>query len=119
MDRYRHVIAVFTRTDALFRRRVPGLDSVTIWFCDRAIDAAVDDSVAAALLADGIHFFGRRPVSAAPRAPFCMIGNCFDCLGEIDGETNLQACLVTVRDGMRSRPHPGNGSGDRDDKGKA
>ena len=47
----------------MFRRRVPVLDSVTIWFCDRAIEAAADDSVAAALLADGIPFFGRRPVS--------------------------------------------------------
>ncbi|SVA41228.1 uncharacterized protein METZ01_LOCUS94082 [marine metagenome] len=36
-----------------------------------------------------------------------MIGNCFDCLVEIDGETNLQACLVSVRDGMRIRPYPG------------
>ena len=103
----------------MFRRRVPVLDSVTIWFCDRAIEAAVDDSVAAALLADGIPSFGRRPVSTVPRAPFCMIGNCFDCLVEIDGETNLQAGLVTVRDGMRIRPHPGDGSGDQDDKRKA
>ena len=102
----------------MFRRRTPILDSVTIWFCDRAIEAAADDSVAAALLADGILCFGLRPVSTAPRAPFCMIGNCFDCLVEIDGETNLQACLVTVRDGMRIRPHPGNGLGDYDDKDK-
>jgi|TARA_B100001146_G_scaffold23443_1_gene17809 NADH dehydrogenase/NADH:ubiquinone oxidoreductase subunit G len=48
-----------------------------------------------------------------------MIGNCFDCLVEIDGETNLQACLVTVRDGMRIRSHPGNGPGDDSEKGKA
>ena len=91
----------------MFRRRDPVRDSVTIWFCDRVIEAAADDSVAAALLAAVIACFGRRPVSAAPRAPFCMIGNCFDCLGEIDGETNLQACLVTVRGGMRIRPYPG------------
>jgi|TARA_B100000809_G_scaffold226458_1_gene238118 NADH dehydrogenase/NADH:ubiquinone oxidoreductase subunit G len=48
-----------------------------------------------------------------------MIGNCFDCLVEIDGETNLQACLVTVREGMRIRPHPGNGFGDDGEKGEA
>ena len=101
----------------MFRRRVPIRDSVTIWFCDRAIEAAVDDSVAAALLAAGIACFGRRPVSAAPRAPFCMIGNCFDCLVEIDGETNLQACLVTVRDGMRIRSQSGSRLGDS--KGRA
>jgi len=71
----------------MFRRRDPVRDSVTIWFCDRAIEAAADDSVAAALLAAGIACFGRTPVSGAPRAPFCMIGNCFDCLVEIDGET--------------------------------
>ena len=103
----------------MFRRRVPIRDSVTIWFCDRAIEAAADDSVAAALLAAGIACFGRTPVSRAPRAPFCMIGNCFDCLVEIDGETNLQACLVTVRDGMRIRSHPDNGPGDDSEKVKA
>ena len=96
----------------MFRRRVSVRDSVTIWFCDRAIEAVADDSVAAALLAAGISCFGRTPVSAAPRAPFCMIGNCFDCLVEIDGDTNLQACLVTVRDGMRIRPHSGSRPGD-------
>ncbi len=103
----------------MFRRRVPIRDSVTIWFCDRAIEAAADDSVAAALLAAGIACFGRSPVSAAPRAPFCMIGNCFDCLVEIDGETNLQACLVSVREGMRIRSQSGNGPGDDSEKGKA
>jgi NADH dehydrogenase/NADH:ubiquinone oxidoreductase subunit G len=46
-----------------------------------------------------------------------MIGNCFDCLVEIDGETNLQACLVTVRDGMRIRSHSGSRLGDS--KGRA
>lgn len=91
----------------MFRRRERVSDPVTIWFCDRAIEAVADDSVAAALLAAGISCFGRTPVSAAPRAPFCMIGNCFDCLVEIDGETNLQACLVPVRGGMRIRPYPG------------
>ena len=103
----------------MFRRRDRVSDPVTIWFCDRAIEAVADDSVAAALLAAGISCFGRTPVSAAPRAPFCMIGNCFDCLVEIDGESNLQACLVTVRNGMHIRPDPGNGGGDHDENGKA
>ncbi len=103
----------------MYRRRDPISDSIMIWFCDRRIEAAADDSVAAALLAASISCFGRTAVSGAPRAPFCMIGNCFDCLVEIDGETNLQACLVTVREGMRIRPHPGNGFGDDGEKGEA
>ena len=100
----------------MFRRRDRVSDPVTIWFCDRAIEAVADDLVAAALLAAGISCFGRTPVSAAPRAPFCMIGNCFDCLVEIDGETNLQACLVTVHDGMRIRPHSGSRPGGSEGK---
>jgi predicted molibdopterin-dependent oxidoreductase YjgC len=41
------------------------------------------------------------PVSGSPRAPYCMMGVCFDCLMEIDGTQNRQACLVPVADGMR------------------
>ena len=29
-----------------------------------------------------------------------MMGLCFDCLMEIDGVPNTQACLVEVREGM-------------------
>ncbi len=41
------------------------------------------------------------PVSGSRRAPYCMMGVCFDCLMEIDGIPNRQACLVTVTEGMR------------------
>ena len=34
------------------------------------------------------------------RAPFCMMGTCFECLVEIDGQPNRQACLTIVREGM-------------------
>jgi len=40
-------------------------------------------------------------VSAAPRAPYCLMGVCFDCLVDIDGMPNRQACMTIVRDGMR------------------
>jgi hypothetical protein len=57
--------------------------------------------VAAALLAAGIVACRTTPVGDVPRAPFCMMGVCFDCLVEIDGMGSRQACLVRVRDGMR------------------
>ena len=91
----------------MYRRRSSVTSPVTVWFCDQQIDAAPGDSVAAALLSAGISTFGRTPVRGAPRAPFCMIGNCYDCLVQIDGEANLQACITVVRPGMRIRPHTG------------
>jgi class 3 adenylate cyclase len=41
------------------------------------------------------------PVSGSARAPYCMMGVCFDCLMEIDGTPNRQACLTPVAEGMR------------------
>jgi predicted molibdopterin-dependent oxidoreductase YjgC len=67
----------------------------------KAIDAREGDTVAAALFANGIDHCRTTPVSGAPRAPYCMMGVCFDCLMEIDGEPNRQACLVPVAEGMR------------------
>lgn len=52
-------------------------------------------NLAAALLVAGVTVFRHNPVSAAPRAPFCMMGACFDCLVEIDGVTR-QACMTEV-----------------------
>ena len=56
-------------------------------------------NLAAALLTAGIGVFRQTPVSGAPRAPFCMMGACFDCLVEIEGVTS-QACMMDVRAGL-------------------
>ncbi len=58
------------------------------------------DSVAAALLANGVQQCRTTAVSGAPRAPYCMMGVCFDCLVTIDGVGNRQACMVPLRAGM-------------------
>ena len=67
----------------------------------RPIEARAGDSVAAALLAAGIGACRTTPVSGAPRAPYCMMGVCFDCLVTIDGVGNRQGCLVRVAEGMQ------------------
>jgi predicted molibdopterin-dependent oxidoreductase YjgC len=36
-----------------------------------------------------------------------MMGVCFECLLEIDGLQNRQACLTTVREGMKIRTQMG------------
>jgi len=64
------------------------------------IRARAGDTVAAALLAAGIDHCRTTPVSGAPRAPYCLMGVCFDCLVTIDGIGSRQACLVPVREGM-------------------
>lgn len=65
-------------------------------FEGKRIPAQMGDTVAAALLAAGILQFRNTPVSGQPRGPFCMMGACFECLIEIDGET-VQACMTQAK----------------------
>ncbi|MGC5779347.1 (2Fe-2S)-binding protein [Methylobacterium sp. NFXW15] len=64
------------------------------------VAAAPGDTVATALLLAGIGPFRRTMRSGTPRAAYCGMGVCFECLVAIDGVGNRQACLEPVRDGM-------------------
>src|SRR5689334_19267294 len=66
----------------------------------RPIRARAGDTVAAAMLAAGVDRFRTTPVSEQPRAPYCLMGVCFDCLVTVDGVGSRQACLIEVREGM-------------------
>ena len=92
----------------MFRRLPdPAGDLVTFDFEGTAFEAREGDSVAAALLANGVLAFRTTPVSGTPRGPWCLVGECHECLVEIDGEPNRQACMVEVRAGMRVRRQHG------------
>ncbi|MEO1537922.1 MAG: (2Fe-2S)-binding protein [Pseudomonadota bacterium] len=65
------------------------------------------DTVAAALLSNGVRASREHPVTGERRAPFCMMGTCFECLVEIDGIPNQQACQVRLREGMQIRRQQG------------
>ena len=69
------------------------------------------ESVAAALLASGMRSCRTTSVSVAPRAPYCMMGVCFECLVEIDGVPNRQSCQIPVEEGMQIRRQQGTAQG--------
>ncbi|MDP3760470.1 MAG: (2Fe-2S)-binding protein [Ramlibacter sp.] len=95
-------------TEPLFRPISAGTDGfISVEFNGRPLTVPGQGSVAAALLAAGVSRFRSTPVSGAPRAPYCMMGVCFECLLEIDGVANAQACLVTVQPGMKIRSQEG------------
>ena len=87
----------------MFRRLPDTAGAIELDFEGTTIEARAGDTVAAALLANGVLAFRTTPVSGAPRGPWCLIGNCHECLVEIDGEPNRQACMVEVRASMRVR----------------
>lgn len=73
---------------------------VTLTVDGTAVSAIPGESVAAVLLRTPPHRARTSVLSGEPRAPYCMMGVCFDCLAEIDGEASVQSCLVPVREGM-------------------
>lgn len=87
----------------MFKRLQPETrgHTVTIVIEGKPCTARDTDTVAAAMLAAGWDYCRTTPVSGAKRAPYCMMGVCFDCLVSIDGVGNRQACLLRVREGMR------------------
>lgn len=87
---------MFKRIDGLAPRR-----TVTLQVDGRALTAADGDTLALALLQAGVGHFRETAVSGAPRAPLCLMGSCFDCLVQVDGQANVQACMVRVKHGMQ------------------
>jgi len=67
----------------------------------RIVEAREGDTIAAAMLAAGLSPTRLSAVTQSPRAPYCMMGVCFDCIVTVDGAANMQGCLTSVRDGMQ------------------
>jgi hypothetical protein len=88
------------------------VETVTVEVEGRAIRVPRGASAAAAVLVAGLVSIRDTPiheigVGGGERAPYCMMGVCFDCLAEIDGVPNRQSCMVAVRPGMRIRRQRG------------
>jgi hypothetical protein len=66
----------------------------------QSVNADPGDSVAAALLCLSPPLSRTTPVKGGSRAPYCMMGVCFECLATVDGVASTQTCLVEVKQGM-------------------
>lgn len=96
------------RIEPIFRRAgTPARGEVEIFFDGRPYAVPEGISVASALLLAGVQYTRENPVTNAKRAPYCMMGVCFECLVEIDGKPSQQSCLVEVRAGMDIRRQSG------------
>lgn len=91
----------------MFRRLREDGAEVAFFIDGDPVFAMPGDSVAAAALANGVLRLRGSTVSGEPRGPYCMMGVCFECLLTIDGLPNQQACMVTVRPGMRVETQAG------------
>ena len=76
---------------------------VCIIINDRKVTVPVNTSVWSAMAASGEATTRLSSVSQQPRSAYCAMGACFECLVEIDGLPNQQACMTRVYPGMEVR----------------
>ena len=90
-------------------QRLPDLAGTPVSFTldGRAAEGREGDTVASALLGAGVETCRSSAVGGEPRAPYCLMGVCFECLVTIDGVGNRQGCLVPLSDGMRIETQAG------------
>jgi len=82
--------------------------TVSIDFEGTRMSVPAGITVAAAVMGfTGENYIRRSPVTGEPRAPFCFMGVCHECLMEINGIPNQQACLIEVKDGMKLKRQSG------------
>jgi predicted molibdopterin-dependent oxidoreductase YjgC len=93
---------IFTTGALMFLKlHEPDSGILTIEIDGVSVTAESGESVAAVLLRQSEAWSRLTPVSRSQRAPYCMMGVCFDCLAEVDGVASVQTCLKPVCDGMR------------------
>ena len=68
------------------------------------------ETIAATLLAHGIRAFRHTEKYHEPRGIFCGIGQCTDCIMEVNGKPNVKTCVTEVQPGMVVKTQNGHGN---------
>ena len=74
--------------------------AVTISYQGKPIRAFQGDTVASALLAEGISTFSRSFKYHRRRSPSCLSGQCSRCTMNVDGRMHIKTCQTPVKEGM-------------------
>lgn len=74
--------------------------AITFNFDGQTYTGFEGDTIASALLANGIRNLRVHESTGAPRAIYCNIGHCFECRVTVNDMPNTRACMTTLHDQM-------------------
>jgi sarcosine oxidase subunit alpha len=74
---------------------------VIFHFEGKPMKAYANETIAAALYANGLRIFSRSMKYHRPRGFFCAIGRCSSCMMTVNGVPNVRTCMVNVQDDMK------------------
>lgn len=73
---------------------------VPFTFDEKAYEAFENETIAAALLANGIRTLRVHEDCGTPRGFYCNIGHCMECRVTVNNHANIRACLTVVEKDM-------------------
>lgn len=82
-------------------RKNPERKQVTIHFNDEAYVGYEGDTIASAMMAQGVYSLRQHEGSEKGRGVYCNIGHCYECRVKLDDKSVVRACLTPVYDGMK------------------
>ncbi|HLQ95530.1 MAG TPA: (2Fe-2S)-binding protein [Pseudogracilibacillus sp.] len=86
-------------------------EKITFQFDGKTYEGYENDTIASALLANGIRTLRKHENTGNPRGIYCNIGHCFECRVTVDHQSNIRACLTPIQENMivesgQVQPHP-------------
>lgn len=84
---------------------------ITFQFDGQTYEGFENDTIASALLANGIRTLREHEETGHARGIYCNIGHCYECRVTVNGESNVRACLTPIEHNMniesgKVQPHP-------------
>ncbi len=93
-----HPVLAFTRTKP-----------VSFLFEGRRLSGWEGETIAAALVANGVSVFRHTEKTGRARGFFCAVGKCASCLMVVDGRPNTMVCMEPLREDVRVERQRGRG----------
>ncbi|QBQ06077.1 (2Fe-2S)-binding protein [Sporosarcina pasteurii] len=75
--------------------------TVTFTFDGQTFEGFEGDTIASALLANGIRQLRVHEETGAPRAIYCNIGHCFECRVTVNETDTVRACMTPIQNDLK------------------
>ncbi|MBU8880674.1 (2Fe-2S)-binding protein [Bacillus sp. FJAT-29790] len=75
-------------------------EKISFQYDGKIYEAYENETIAAALLANGIRKLRVHEESGTPRGIYCNIGHCMECRVMVNDQANIRACLTVVKKDM-------------------
>ncbi len=82
---------------------VPETETIEFYWQNQPIQAKAGETIASALIANGVDIFGHHPKDGSPLGIFCANGQCSQCLVLVNGRP-VKSCMTIAKPGMSVMP---------------